>query len=289
MSPLDPKQYIEMQRQDWNRVAPAWEKWDQYLDQNLSFINYRLVGDARLRAGYRVLDLGCGTGYPAILAAQAVGSQGSVVALDLSEGMLAVARRKADDLGLTNILFQAEDITTLPFDPASFDAVITRFCLMFLPDIPLAVTDISRVLKSGGYLASAVWSTADKNPFMRIPMEVIRRFIEIPTPDPNQPGIFRLSKPGDLMGIAKKTGLHGVTDEEVAGESLFDSADEYLANIKELAAPLQPLFARLSQGQRGEVEAEIKRAVNQYRRGDKIALPMAFRVVVARKLHSASF
>lgn len=283
MTAIDPRKYVETQRQDWNRVAPAWEKWDRHLDQNLSFISYRLVGDARLRAGHRVLDLGCGTGYPAILAAQAVGGHGSVVALDLSEGMLAVAKRKARDLGLTNIQFQAEDVMALPFEPASFDAVLSRFCLMFLPDIPMAVNKVSRVLRPGGYLAAAVWSGADKNPFIRIPVEVIKRFIEIPSPAPDQPGIFRLSRPGDLLGIAEQAGFQGIADEEVTGESLFESPEEYLANIKDLAAPLQPLFAKLTLTQREEAEAEIKRTVNQYRRGEKIILPMAFRVVVARK------
>ena len=283
MSPIDSKQYINQQRQDWNRVAPAWEKWDHQLDQNLSFINHRLIGDARLSAGQRVLDLGCGTGYPAILAAQAVGGHGSVIALDLSEGMLAIARRKAKEAGLSNIQFQAEDATTLPFDSASFDAIISRFCLMFLPEIPKAVAEVARVLKSGGYIAAAVWSTPDKNPFIRIPIDVIKRFIEVPAPAPDQPGIFRLAKPKDLLGIMESAGLHGVADEEVAGESLFETAEEYLANIKELAAPLQPLFARLTPAQREEAEAGIKQAVNLYQQGGRISLPMAFRIVVARK------
>lgn len=283
MSPFDPKQYIEGQRQDWNRVAPAWEKWDQQLDQNMAFVNYRLIGDARLRAGQKVLDLGSGTGYPAILAAQAVGGQGMVVGLDLAEGMLAIARRKASDLGLTNVVFQVEDVTTLPFEPASFDAVLSRFCLMFLPDIPKAVNEIARVLRPGWYLAAAVWSVPDKNPFIRIPMDIIKRFIEIPTPAPDQPGIFRLAKPGDLLGIAEQAGLMGVADEEITGDSIFDSAEEYLTSVKELAAPLQSLFARLSPEQRSEVEREIKHAVSQYLKMGKIALPMTFRIVVARK------
>lgn len=283
MSPIDSKQYINQQRQDWNRVAPAWEKWDHQLDQNLSFISHRLIGDARLSGGQRVLDLGCGTGYPAILAAQAVGGQGRVIAIDLSDGMLAIAKRKAEEAGLSNIQFQAEDATTLPFDSASFDAVISRFCLMFLPEIPRAVAEVARVLKSGGYIAAAVWSTPDKNPFMRIPIEVIKRFIEVPAPAPDQPGIFRLAKPKDLLGIMEGAGLHGTADEEVAGESLFETAEDYLANIKELAAPLQPLFARLTPEQREEAESGIKQAATQYQQGGRIALPMAFRIVVARK------
>ena len=68
-----PAQVIEMQRQDWNRVASGWEKWDQVFDDNMTCLNHRLVADARLRPGLRVLDLGSGTGYPSLLAAQVVG------------------------------------------------------------------------------------------------------------------------------------------------------------------------------------------------------------------------
>ncbi|MER3422694.1 MAG: hypothetical protein C4293_05170, partial [Nitrospiraceae bacterium] len=145
MPHIDPHQLVETQRQDWNRVAPAWEKWDQVLDHNLAFVNYRLVGDARLRPGQRVLDLGS----PAILAAYAVGPRGSVVGLDLADSMLDAARRKAQRLGLTNITFRTSDISSLPFDAGSFNAVISRFCLMFLPDVPKAVGEIARVLQPG--------------------------------------------------------------------------------------------------------------------------------------------
>ena len=217
------------------------------------------------------------------LAAQVVGSKGTVVGLDLSEAMLAVARRKAEELGLSNMKFQAEDITNLQFDSTSFDAVISRFCLMFLPEIPLVVKEIARVLRPGGYAVAAVWSTPDKNPFIRIPMEAIKRYIDVPQPSPGQPGIFRLSKPGDLIGMMKEAGLLGLTDEEITGESLFGSAEEYLVNIKELAAPLQALFTKLTSEQKYEVDEAIKNAVKQYQQGDKILLPMAFRIVSSRK------
>ena len=283
MSIIENQKYIESQRQNWDRVAPAWEKWDKNLEQSLSFVSYRLVGDARISPGQQVLDLGCGTGCPSILAAQAVGDKGTVVGLDLSENMLAAARRKAEQSGVKNISFHAKDVTSLPYESASFDAVISRFCLMFLPDIHGALNEISRVLKNGGYLSAAVWSTPDKNPFITIPMGVLKKYIEIPPPLPDQPGIFRLAKPGDLLGMAGSAGLSGLADEEIAGESIFDSAEEYLANVKELAAPLQPLFARLSKEQREDAEGEIMNTASKFKRGDKIALPMVFRVVVAKK------
>src|SRR3989339_2224438 len=157
MPQIDANQIIEIQRQDWNRVAPAWEKWDQLLERNLSFVNYRLIGDARLRFGQQVLDIGCGTGYPALLAAQVVGATGKVLGLDLAEEMLEVARRKAQALGIANVTFQTADATTLQVAIDSYDAVISRFCLMFVPDIHKTMNEIVRLLKPNGYFAAAVW------------------------------------------------------------------------------------------------------------------------------------
>ena len=90
------QQVIEGQRQDWNRVAGGWEKWDRYFDEQMAFLNHRLVADARLHAGMKVLDLGSGTGYPALLGAQTVGPNGSVIGMDLAEQMLDFPQERGD-------------------------------------------------------------------------------------------------------------------------------------------------------------------------------------------------
>ncbi|HET9844330.1 MAG TPA: methyltransferase domain-containing protein, partial [Nitrospira sp.] len=112
MTPRSADQIVEEQRQDWNRVAGGWEKWDPFFDRQMAFLNHRLVADAHLLPGMLVLDLGSGTGYPALLDAQAVGPTGSVTGIDLADQMLAVAKRKAKRLGLTNVLFRTGDVTT---------------------------------------------------------------------------------------------------------------------------------------------------------------------------------
>lgn len=283
MTQQSSQQIIEAQRQDWNGVAGGWEKWDRFFDEQMGFFNHRLAADARLRSGMQVLDLGSGTGYPALLGAQTVGPSGLVIGLDLAEQMLAAARRKATSLGLANVTFRTGDVTTLPFEANSFDAVTSRFCLMFLPEIPKAVAEITRVLKPGCWVAAAVWSTPDKNPSIRLSMDTIKQVVELPPPDPTAPGIFRLAKPGDLAEMLLRAGLADVTDQEFFAEWSYDSADEYYTSLMEIAAPIQNLMAQLSAPQVREVRRLLTQAVTQYQRGNHITFPIAVRMVAARK------
>lgn len=277
------QQVIEGQRQDWNRVAGGWEKWDRFFDEQMAFLNHRLVADARLRAGMQALDLGSGTGYPALLGARTVGPSGSVVGMDLAEQMLAVAQRKATALGLTNVTFRTGDATTLPFEANSFDAVTSRFCLMFLPEIPKAAAEITRVLRPGGWVAAAVWSAPEKNPSIGLSMEAIKQVVELPPPDPTAPGIFRLAKPGDLSGMMQQAGLVDVTDQEFLAEWSYASAEEYYTSLMEIAAPVQNLMAKLSDAQKQDVKQRITQAASKYRKPDCITFPLAVRMVAARK------
>ncbi len=278
-----PEQVITGQRQDWNRVAGGWEKWDRFFDEQMAFLNHRLVADARLHSGLRVLDLGSGTGYPALLAAQAVGSNGSVVGVDLAEHMLAVAEKKATRLGLPNVTFRVGDVTTLPFESASFDAVTSRFCLMFLPDIPKAAAEIARVLKPGSWLAAAVWSVPENNPSISLSMAAVKQVIDLPPTDPMAPGIFRLAQPGDFAGMLEGAGLGDITDQEFLGEWSYGSTEEYYMSLMEIAAPIQNLMATLSEAQRQEVKHLILKAASQFQRGARITFPLAVRMVSGRK------
>jgi ubiquinone/menaquinone biosynthesis C-methylase UbiE len=174
-------------------------------------------------------------------------------------------------------------VTTLPFEANSFDAVTSRFCLMFLPEIPKAADEIARVLRPGGWVAAAVWSAPEKNPSIGLSMEAIKKVIELPPPDPAAPGIFRLAKPGDLAGMFHQAGLVDVTDQEFLAEWSYASADEYYTSLMEIAAPIQNLMAKLSADQQQRVKQLILESVSRFRRGGRITFPIAVRMVSARK------
>ncbi len=197
--------------------------------------------------------------------------------------MLAVAERKAKRLGLTNVTFRVGDATSLPFEAASFDAVTSRFCLMFLPEIPKAAAEITRVLKPGRWFAVMVWSAADRNPSIGLSMAAIRQVIDLPPPDPTAPGIFRLANAGELAGMFQAAGLADVTDEQFLAEWSYESAEQYYTSMTEIAAPVQTLMAKLTDSQRQEVKRLILEAAAQFRQGPRIIFPIAVRVVAGHK------
>lgn len=119
-----------------------------------------VVADAaQIQAGDRVLDVACGTGVVARAAAHRIGATGWVGGLDINEGMLAVAARKAPGIEWRH--GQAE---SLPFESGSLDAVTCQFGLMFFEDRARAVREMRRVLRPGGRVAVAVWDGLDHTP-----------------------------------------------------------------------------------------------------------------------------
>jgi ubiquinone/menaquinone biosynthesis C-methylase UbiE len=115
-------------------------------------ITRRVLGEAGLRPGMRVLDAGTGAGDVALLAAELVGPAGSVVGIDRNPAVLEIARVRARSAGLANVTFVAGDLR----DPApgrDFDAVLGRLVLMHVPDPAAALRHLCHCLRPGGIVA----------------------------------------------------------------------------------------------------------------------------------------
>jgi SAM-dependent methyltransferase len=187
-------------------VAPGWEKWNgPHRTQWRPVVDW-LLRHARVDAGMRVLDIACGTGQPAIPAAEKVRPGGRVVGVDTDTEMLAACSRLARQAGIDNLDLQQMDMHALNFPEASFDAVTFGFGLMFAKDPVKVMLEVRRVLKPGGYFALAVWGDPKRNAMFTATARALEALGQ-PAPDPKAPGPFRLAPHGELQSVIRAAGF----------------------------------------------------------------------------------
>lgn len=285
MSEKDVASVVNAMRDDWNAAANAWEKWDPWLEKNMSFLNERLLAAVRVRPGHRLLDLGSGTGSPSIDAAKLVGEEGSVTGVDIAEDMLLVASKKARSLNLSNITFKSCHTDRLPFPDNSFDAATSRFCLMFLPHLDETLHESLRVLKPGCFMTAAVWAAPDRNPSFTIPAQALGKFTKLPAPAPSSPSVFSLATPGELKKRMEETGFENVEEAGVHIEWVFASGDEYFENFRDMAAPIRPYYEKLDEANKELVRKEIIESAEFYRQDGRLKIPGIAIMVTGQKKH----
>jgi ubiquinone/menaquinone biosynthesis C-methylase UbiE len=158
----------------WEAAAPGWAKWEDAFSAGLEGVTDNLLDMAVVvEVGHRVLDVACGAGVQTIQAAKRVGSEGVVVASDISGTMLEQVRQNAARAGLTNIQTVESAAEELAEAELPFDAAFSRLGLMLFPGPAAAVRAIGGVLKPGGRFAALVFTTPDNNPFMARPMRIL--------------------------------------------------------------------------------------------------------------------
>jgi SAM-dependent methyltransferase len=176
---------------------------------------------AGVAEGSRVLDVGAGAGDSTVVAARRVGPRGRVLAADVSAGMLAAAAELARHAGLANADTRVADAQRLDLPPDSFDAAISRNCLMLIPDYQQALTCVRRVLKPGGRFAAIVFSAPGRCPFLSIPHAIVFRIGRVTSPAPERFGEFRLGAPGVLEDAFGTAGFREVSVRTVPTRRRF--------------------------------------------------------------------
>jgi ubiquinone/menaquinone biosynthesis C-methylase UbiE len=239
------------QRQLWNRVAAGWEKWWPVQEQGLRQVSDCLLDLAMIRPGDRVLDIGTGIGEPALSASLRVGAEGSVVATDLAPQMLAIARKRAAALGLKNLEFRVMDTEALDFPESSFDAILSRFSLMFLSDVDAALAKILRMLVPHGKFASSVWDAARKVPIIKLAFDLAASMFQLPSKPSETTLAFRLAE-GLLEKALTQAGFSNIQTKVLEGSVEFASVGALSQFLGEVNAPLVGMLA--SQPAEGQAE-----------------------------------
>ncbi|MGH9996282.1 MAG: class I SAM-dependent methyltransferase [Nitrososphaeraceae archaeon] len=265
MSTLDSKQYKEEERQNWDSVANNWQKWRKVIERGAEKVSRRLIELAEIKPSSRVLDIATGIGEPAITAANLVGSNGHILATDISPQMLSVAKQRAISLGLQNVIeFKEGDIETIDLASSTFDAVLCRFGLMFLPDLKAGLYNIYQSLVEGGHFAAAVWASPDQDTLIATIMSTVMKETNSEPPPPGTPGPFSLSDEDSLKNFFMMSGFKDTNIERMNVSFDFDSPDEFTIFTSETAGPLQKMLANQTNEKKNKILKAVTEAAKNY-------------------------
>lgn len=206
-------------------MVAAWRRSAATRASYLAKPTGRMLALARIAPGHRVLVVGAGIGDEALEAASRVGPAGEVVAIDVSAAMIAEAVRSVAAAKVANVRCLVMDGQHLKFRSGTFDAVISRNTLMFIPDLTLALTEMNRVLHPKGRLAATVWASARRNPRLSGPLEAARALGVKPPATAAFRIASRLAAPPLLASALRGTGFLDVVVERWPVVARFDTVD----------------------------------------------------------------
>jgi len=236
MSPPDPprasQSFIE-------KAGEAWVRLQDRTDTLIDPLGRVAIERSSVAAGERVLDVGCGCGQTLLQLADRAGPSGQVVGVDISPPMLERARQRV--AGRPTITVALGDAQVYAFAPGAFDAVFSRFGVMFFEDPRAAFRNLRAATRSGGRLSFVCWQELAKNPWAQRPLEAVMRLLpESAMPDmlrEGRPGPFFMSDPALVRAILGDAGWKDVSLEAVemplhlGGAATVDEAVEYCLQI----------------------------------------------------------
>lgn len=253
------------QSEAWN--GETGQHWVQYRDRReaqLGNFSPHLFAALDISPDARVLDVGCGCGGTTLQAARRA-AEGRVLGVDLSGPMLAEARRLAAAEDITNVAFEQADAQVHPFAPGGFDALLSRFGVMFFADLPAAFANLARALRPGGRLAFVCWQPLDVSDYFALPRRVISAYVDLPQVDaPGKPGPFTLAEPAAVRSLLAAAGFDAI-DVTAVTEPMWLGADLEDAVAHHLDTPVnRAAFAEVEQETRDLAAVSLRNALHAY-------------------------
>lgn len=273
------------QVEHWNdsEAIGDWITYQERYDRMLEPFAKLILDAAGLSPGEQVLDIGCGCGATTLAAARAV-APGAVVAIDLSAAMLERARENAAKTGLVNASFEQADAQVHRIG-GSYDAVISRFGVMFFADPVAAFANLLAATRAGGRLAFACWQPLADNEWLLVPLAALAEHVPLPDLDePGAPGMFSLSDTNRLRQVLSDAGWRDVRASSertpiLVGGGTLDDAVGYLRG----RSIVRRMLADVDQATQDRAFTSVREALVRHADGDGVRLHASVWVVTAKR------
>lgn len=267
-----------------DRAGKAWVRFEAALDLQLEPLGRLAMDKLELERSQSVIDVGCGTGQTLIELAARVGEHGKVLGVDPSQPMLARAKERVR--ALPQVELAEADAEHFAFAPGAFDAVFSRFGVMFFADHVAAFRNLARALRTGGRLAFVSWQEWQKNEWASLTLEAARRVApwqELPQGiRPEQRNGFYLSDPVKVRQMLTAAGFSAEIEPVQtrihfgAARTLEEAVDYALA-----IGPAARIIAEADPALKPAFQAELERALQPFVSSDGIWLGAALLAVSA--------
>jgi SAM-dependent methyltransferase len=269
----------------WNSsVGDAWVTHAEHFDLTLAPFGEAVMARLDLRAGSRVLDVGCGTGATTLRLAAMV-TPSNVVGVDLSVPMLAAARQRAAAAAVEDVEFVEHDVESAPLATGAFDVAFSRFGVMFFTDPVRAFTHIRQSLVPGGQLGFVCFQHPTANPFIVVPTSAAAPHLSLPAPaGPTEPSPFSLADRMRTTAVLAEAGFVDVSMEPGPTEAVLGHTDDLrtlaLRVLEQNPAISGALGSASAIDRDAAVDATV-RALEPYWRDGRVALGASTWIVTA--------
>lgn len=229
-----------------------------------------------------VLDVACGTGVVARIAATRVGPSGTVVGIDLNSGMLSVARSMAspDPQSGGQLQWQEASADKLPFPDGSFNVVYCQLGLQFFADRPAALREMRRVLGTEGRLALMVWCGIHESPGFAVLADALQRHVgQAAAAIMRAP--FGLSNADELEALHRAAGFQAVAIQQRSGTVRFPSVERFVLSYVG-GSPLAGPVSQVDDAARAALITDVRNALGKFTSNDELAFPIAAHLLNAR-------